>query len=263
MAAAVDISLPTGWGELTQTQLRFLLSVMASVNHAASRGRYRSQDDFAAQTAAQVATICLFKWGGLTVICPCADGYLVSAGSEKVQLSTATITAAISHLSWIRKLPEVPVRLDRVDGADAIPADISSGLSFDGWLACETFWQRYQAAPDDSLLHSMAAILYDKDDIHLDPAAALGIFYWWAAVKNMVSAMFPNFFRSVGADSSPEVPTYDAMRRNIDSQIRALTKGDVTKEKEILSLDAIRALTELDAQAREYDELHKKYPDAH
>ena len=49
------------------------------------------------------------------------------------------------------------------------------------------------------------------------------------------------------------------MRHNIDTQIRALTKGDITKESEILALNALRALTELDAQAREYDELQKKY----
>ncbi|MDE7136070.1 MAG: hypothetical protein K2N91_05515, partial [Muribaculaceae bacterium] len=73
-------------------------------------------------------------------------------------------------------------------------------------------------------------------------------------------ALFPNFFKKVGDESELEPPTYDELRRNIDAQIRALTKGDVTKEKEILALDALRALTELDAQAREYDEIRKKYP---
>ncbi len=46
----------------------------------------------------------------------------------------------------------------------------------------------------------------------------------------------------------------------MDAQIRALTKGDITKEEHILSLPAHRALTELDALAREYDELNRKYP---
>ena len=41
----------------------------------------------------------------------------------------------------------------------------------------------------------------------------------------------------------------------MDAQIRALTKGDITKEKEILALDTWRALTELNAQAREYKQL--------
>ena len=45
-------------------------------------------------------------------------------------------------------------------------------------------------------------------------------------------------------------------------QIRALTKGDITKEKEIFEMDTWRALTELDAQAQEYEDLKKKY-DSH
>ena len=44
----------------------------------------------------------------------------------------------------------------------------------------------------------------------------------------------------------------------MNAQIRALTKGDVTKEQQVLALDTLRALTELDAQAREYEELKKK-----
>ncbi len=41
----------------------------------------------------------------------------------------------------------------------------------------------------------------------------------------------------------------------MNAQIRALTKGDITKEKDILALDTWRALTELNAQAREYKDL--------
>ena len=46
----------------------------------------------------------------------------------------------------------------------------------------------------------------------------------------------------------------------VNAQIRALTKGDVTKEKEVLAIDTWRALTELDALAKEYDEFSQKYP---
>lgn len=46
----------------------------------------------------------------------------------------------------------------------------------------------------------------------------------------------------------------------MNAQIRALTKGDITKEKEVLAMDCWRALTELNAQAKEYEELNRKYP---
>lgn len=260
MAAVVDVNVPKGWTELSQQQLRFLLSVMVAVNLANKNVGFRSMEDFAAQTAAQVQSICFFKWSGLTVVCPYADGWLVRSDDMEFVLSAETVAAAISHLSWTKELPLEPVRLDMVDGAQAIPADISSGLTFDSWLACETLWQRYQAGPDDALLRQMAEILYNKENIRLTAAETLGVFYWWAGIKNLVSAMFPNFFKKTGGDSEAEPPDYDELRRNIDAQIRALTKGDITKEKEILSLEALRALTELDAQAREYDEIRKRYP---
>ena len=44
----------------------------------------------------------------------------------------------------------------------------------------------------------------------------------------------------------------------MDNQIRALTKGDVTKEEQVLATDTVRALTELDTMAREYQELQKE-----
>ena len=44
----------------------------------------------------------------------------------------------------------------------------------------------------------------------------------------------------------------------MNNQIRALTKGDISKEAEVLRMDVHRALVELDAQAREYEELKKE-----
>ena len=53
---------------------------------------------------------------------------------------------------------------------------------------------------------------------------------------------------------------YEILYEAVNSQIRALTKGDVTKEKEVLAIDTWRALTELNALAKEYDDFNKKYP---
>jgi hypothetical protein len=44
----------------------------------------------------------------------------------------------------------------------------------------------------------------------------------------------------------------------MNAQIRALTKGDITKENTVLKMDVWRALTELDAQAADREELKKQ-----
>ena len=41
----------------------------------------------------------------------------------------------------------------------------------------------------------------------------------------------------------------------VDAEIRALTGGDITKEAQVLQSDCWRALTELDAKAREAREM--------
>ena len=44
----------------------------------------------------------------------------------------------------------------------------------------------------------------------------------------------------------------------MNAQIRALTGGDITKEAAILQMDCWRALTELDAKAREAEEIRNQ-----
>lgn len=256
----LDLTAPTSWTELTQEQLAYLLKVIATVNRSSLGHAYRSREDFSAQVAANVATRCLLHWNGIRVITPYADAWLLAHDGEEFIVSTGDLAAAAAMLPWISRLPEDPVRLDTIDGATAISADIEDDLSFDDYLACEALWQVWQSTLADSLLRDMAAILYRKDDIKLKEYEQLSIFYWWAGLKAMLSRRFPNFLQT-----SPVEPAVDhvdelTLRRSMDSQIRALTKGDITKESTILSLPATRALTELDALAREYEELNRKYP---
>ena len=50
----------------------------------------------------------------------------------------------------------------------------------------------------------------------------------------------------------------ERLQQQMNNQIRALTKGDITKEAQVLRMDVHRALVELDAQALEYEELKKE-----
>ena len=111
----------------------------------------------------------------------------------------------------------------------------------------------------DKFLLQMAEVLYRKPGIKLAEHETLSIFYWWAGLKAYCNQLYPNFFQPADPNSAVE-PDRDMLRRNMDAQIRALTKGDITKESLILAMPAHRALTELDALAKEYDDLNRKYP---
>lgn len=254
----LSLTVPASWAHLTQKQLRFLLDTIARVQKECHHRPFASAREYSAHIHTHISITCFLQWTGLRVVCPCgADSWLMSISGKEITISTGTLSAALGHLAWIREIPSTPVRLESVDSAKAIPADLSSGFTFDNWLAVETLWQAYQLSSNPALLGSMAGILYHKENISLSEGESLGIFYWWASVKSMLSDMFPHFFRPAGPGNS--APSTDDLRRNMDAQIRALTKGDITKEQEILAIDAMRALTELDALAREYDELNKKY----
>lgn len=256
--AALNLTAPTSWGELSQDQLAFLFRTMATVNRVNASLPFRSAEDFSAQTAAQVAVYCLFRWNSVSVVTPYADGWLVAHEGEEFVIATGDLAAATLSLSWINELPEVPVRLDRIDGSNAVPAELDEGFSFDDWLACEALWQNYQVSHAPEALERLAAFLYHDESIKLEEFEALSIFYWWAGVKAYCNRLYPNFFQPATGPAAE--PNPDSIRKNMDAQIRALTKGDITKEELILSMPAHRALTELDALAREYDELNRKYP---
>lgn len=242
----LEITLPKSWGELTQRQLRRVYVLM--VRFAGMPEAWRC-----------VAASCALRWAGIKVVSPYGRNWLIRTDGREYVMDPMEYACLIDRLSWLRDIPEVPVRLDVIDKASALPPDPTADLTFGRWLVLENLYQGYQYTQDSALLRSMAAVLYGKEDIALSPAEEISIFYWWSAVKTMVSAMFPFFFRPAPVKAD-DVPDADTVRRSVDAQIRALTKGDISKEDRIMEMPAIRALTELDAQAREFEELNRKYP---
>lgn len=102
----------------------------------------------------------------------------------------------------------------------------------------------------------MAAVLYDSPTIKLLPEERISIFYWFASVKALFARKFTHFFMS--APMSKSLDLERQITETMNAQIRALTKGDITKENTVLKMDVWRALTELDAQAADREELKKQ-----
>ena len=242
----LNLTVPTSWSELTQPQLRSVFVLMARFGGA--------QDAWW-----NVASSFIIRWSGLKVVSPYGRNWLIKADGKEYVMDSSEFTAVCNTMEWLKEIPADPVRLEFVDGVKAMPADPTYDLTLEQWFACENLYQGYQYTQDTDLLRQIAAILYSREDICLTPSEEISIFYWWSSVKQMVSSMFPSFFKPAPVSSS-DIPDADTVRRSVDAQIRALTKGDISKEEQILSMAAIRALTELDAQAREYEELNSKYP---
>ncbi len=242
----LNLTVPTSWSELTQPQLRSVFVLIA---------RYASLPD----SWWNVATSFIIRWCGIKMVSPYGRNWLIRANGKEYVMDAMEFTSACMTMSWIKEIPSEPVRLMHVGKGTAMSKDPTYDLTLEQWLSCDNFYQGYQYTEDPELLREMASILYGVADIQLTPAESISIFYWWSAVKKKVSAMFPHFFQPAPVNSG-DMPDADTIRRMVDAQIRALTKGDITKEAQVLGMQAVRALTELDAQAKEYQDLNKKYP---
>ncbi len=241
-----NITLPTSWAELSDKQLHLAYSLFAR--------------DL---SSAEVKTLCLMKWNGLKVLAQLPDKrFLIKRkGEAEVALSSRQIQQATSALDFLDSFAPVPVRISRIGKYQALPADFEK-VPFEQFLYIENLFQGYLNTQSDELLLQMAQVLYASDHVKPDKAQLVGIFYWMASLKQYFAGLFSNFYRPANNREGENLlgngaDLYKQLRDNTNAQIRALTGGDITKESTIMKMDTCRAITELDAKAREHEELRK------
>ena len=246
MEATFNITLPTSWVELSDKQLHLIYSLFAR--------------DL---SSSEVKTLCLMKWNGLKVLSQLPDKrFLIKREKEVVPLSTRQIQQATSVLDFLDSFAPMPVRIERIGKYHALPADFEK-VPFEEFLFVENLFQGYLNTQSDELLLQMAQVLYASDHVKLDKAQLIGIFYWMASLKQYFAGLFPNFYKPASTNSggnllgSGQPDIYRQLRESTNAMIRALTGGDITKEAAIMKMDTWRALTELDAKAREVEEFRK------
>lgn len=243
----VNLIVPRSWEELSQEQLKYYFFVLTMC-----------------RSAAEVKTYCLCRWSGLEVLYPYGEGFMCRHEQREFVLQPLQVAAAIQSLDWTDTLPTSPVRLERIGKYRALPADFQE-VPFETFIICDNLYQGYLSAKDDQLLDDLARVLYQSAKVKPDAAERIGVFYWFASLKEMFALQFKHFFQPLSAHDDGNMfnqgkSQYEIIYHAVNAQIRALTKGDVTKEKEVLAIDTWRALTELDALAKEYEDFNKKYP---
>ena len=243
----INLTVPTSWEKLSEKQLRYVFGLIAH--------------GFAIQ---QIKTYCLFRWSGMDVMQKYGNKWWCKHGKKEFLLTTAQVNAAVKSMDWLDSLPASPVRLRRIGKFRAVAADFQE-VPFETFIICDNLYQGYLATKQDEILDQMAVHLYGSPNVEPSPKERVCNFYWFASLKEMFARQFKHFFRPVTADNGgnmigQEKSQYELLNESVNAQIRALTKGDVTKEKEVLAIDTWRALTELDALAKEYEDFNKKYP---
>lgn len=242
----IDLAVPQGWHELSDTQLRYAFELIAKVF-----------------TSDEIKTLCLFRWSGLSVRHRHNSDFICRLRKQTFRLTALQIAEVLPALDWLDTIPPQPVCISRIGRYRPFSADFSE-VAFEKFIICDNLYQGYLATQRDDLLDQLASIFYGSAKIRLTPAESISIFYWFASVKDFMARKYSHFFQPSALPDNllggSRLPTGAQIQQSVNAMIRALTKGDITKEREILSLDTHRALTELDAQAKEYRELNKTLP---
>ena len=241
----INLIVPRGWHDLDDKQLRYLFGLLA--------------DDY---SSAEIRTLCLLRWSGLKVLYRQNNDFVLSFGSEEFMLTVTEVTDAIEALKWLDEIPSFPVRLSRIGQYTALPSDFLS-VPFEKYIYCDNLYPGFLHTKDDSLIDEMMKVLYDGWNSKGLPLERIATFYWFASLKQYFAKTFHHFFQQTGGTDTNLLGNAKSIAQQVkdamNAQIRALTKGDITKEKDVLAMDCWRALTELDAIARETEELNRKY----
>ena len=124
MEAFFDLSLPTDWQSLSDSQLQYFFTQLSH--------------DLPME---EILTLCLFKWADLRVLCKTHDGsYLVKHRQASKQEATLTIRqmqAATASLDFLRQFAPLPVRITKIGRAKAVEADFQ-GVPFSTFISAGT-----------------------------------------------------------------------------------------------------------------------------
>ena len=243
----IDLAVPQGWHELSDAHLRYAFELIVK-NY----------------TSNEIKTLCLCRWSGLSVRHRHNRDFVCRLGKRTFRLTALQIAELLPALDWLDNIPPQPVCISRIGRHRPFAPDFAD-VAFEKFIICDNLYQGYLATQRDDLLAQLASILYQSaTPIPLSPAEKISAFYWFASVKDHFARLFPNFFQAASQPDNllggDRLPTGAQIQQSVNAMIRALTKGDITKEREILALDTHRVLTELDAQAKEYKEFNAKFP---
>lgn len=244
---SLRLHAPQSWAELTQEQLRYVLSLLT-----------QGWDEW------QVRTYLFSRLCGVKVLNEKKDGWLCETELENGKsvrffLQLWQIQSFCEQFDYIYDGKGADNRLDTIGSCKAVDVDLQ-GYPFINYIICDNYYQQFLRSDktSDAPLREMASKLYlnadgkEPESIKCSPAELMGVFLWFTYVKTLFSESFPHLFKPAG-----NVGEYDPTAA-MDAQIRALTGGDITKEEQIQNSNVWRALTELDAKAREAEELDNK-----
>ena len=246
----MSFTVPTSWQQLTQEQLRYVIKLL---------WLYGEAPDW----QERVKTAAFLRFCNIEVASRTDQGWLCreSKTAKTFLLDPELLPSLLQHLDWLCHTDQMTERIEEVDGYKAVDFELRE-LMFGDYLMAENFYQAFLLSKESESLALLARILYGVPDGSETTAFTdeilTGAFLWFGSAKQLLGQWFPNFLKPAGEEGT--TVTQESQYESTQAQIRLLTKGDVTKQKYILEeTDTWTALAELDALAKEAEEIKRKY----
>ena len=249
---SLHLTCPKSWQELAQDEglMRYVLRLVGC-------GMYSQEE---------VCTKLLLHITGIKVVKRIEDKWACTIPvkdengkrhRQTIYLQAWQVESMIQQLDYVNSYETMDVRLESVQGFKAVDSMLHH-VSFGDYLNMEKYYQVFLARQEERWVLKLAQLLYPGGVTEIDVAERTNCIMWFSYVKKAMQPFFPHFFKPAPVSSGKDINWLE----QTNAQVRALTEGDITKEAEVYRQDCWRALTELDAKAREAEEFRRKYPNS-
>lgn len=240
----LELTIPEGWDKLTQDQQLRMIELLCL---------YKDSADW--QNKVRIAAVMYFT--SLSFERQVAGGWVCTKDGYTVLIKDSDLPAIFEATDWLLHPEDMRCRIESFGPYQAHRFDLR-GLKFGKFLELDNYFAGYIQTKDRASLEQMTRILYhidDKEKVVFSETILLATFLWFSAAKKMLGDWFPKFLKPQPSneEEGEELSQFEKMQL----QIRLLTKGDVTKVQAVLDADTWDAFSELDAQAKEAEELRK------
>lgn len=244
----IELTAPSNFSEMTEKELRYLCSLLV-----------------AGQSETQIHVKCFIRFTGIKIITR-YDGIYWFAKPKLKGLFKLTDEEVADFASRFRFLTSryngiAPFhKIGRAKPMDKLLRNTTFAMYFEA----ENHYQAYIFKKDKKYLLKLLAVLYSKPekwmDHHATAVDSMMCLLWFMGIKEYFARKWKYLFKREDAEATDDNPIPPNMYQIITNQVRMLTDGDITKNKQVLGSPTWDALTELNNKCREYEQLKNKTP---
>lgn len=239
----IDFRIPDSWINLTNKELKFI---------------YKALDVASDQTSLKV--MLLLHINKIKIFGKSDNMYSILWKNKVRYIECLELQLAVTKLKWIDTPPTIPIAPMKIAGIKIKDKQLRK-LKFGEWLSVDNLFIGFMATENKDLLKQIILIITKKNKVKQFAAEdAYAIFFWILGIKSALCSQFPTLFPKIkteGSMKTPEILAKEA-RESTNGMLRALTKADVTKESAVMDVLMYRAFEELEALAKESEELKRQ-----